>query len=285
MDRKETVELKDGRLLGFVEYGDTKGLPTFYFHGTPGSRLEASRFDEVAAFNGYRLIGIDRPGMGLSSIDKNRSILSWVTDVVSFADCLKIDKFSIIGHSGGGPFVAACAYAIPQRLNGAAIVSGIAPFENPESAIGMSRGQIIVNRLIKNMPWLANVMMGLTLMMLKNSKMMRQMIKQLPEVDQTLFRDPVIGKALIHSTLEAFRNGVFGAAQEMKLLSNPWGFDLRSINFPMTIWQGTLDSQTPMSHANIYAKLVPGAQLKIIEHEGHLSLMKNHMGDILRGMR
>jgi len=285
MARKKTVELKDGRLLGFAEYGDSNGHPVFYFHGTPGSRLEASRFHEAAVANGYRLIGIDRPGMGLSSIDKNRSILSWVTDVAGFSDCLEIEKFSIIGHSGGGPFVAACAYAIPQRLNGAAIVSGMAPFDNPESPIGMSRGQIIANKLIKNMPWLANVMMGLTFMMLKNPKMMGKMIKQLPEVDQALFRDPVIGKALINSTLEAFRNGVFGAAQEMKLLSNPWGFDLKNINSPITIWQGTLDSQAPMSHAKIYAKLIPGAQLKIIENEGHLSLIKNYMADILRGMR
>lgn len=278
----KTIQLKDGRLLGFAEYGDPKGLPVFYFHGFPGSRLEAGRFHEVAAANGYRLIGIDRPGMGLSSIDKNRSILSWVTDVASFADCLEIDRFSIIGHSGGGPFVAACSYAIPQRLNGAAIVSGMAPFDNPESLIGMSRGQIIVNKLIKNIPWLANIMMGLTLMMLRNPKMMRKMIKQLPEVDQILFRDPVIGKDLINSTLEAFRDGVVGAAQEMKLLFNPWGFDLKNITVPITIWQGSLDSQAPMSHAKIYAKLIPGAQLKIIEGEGHLSLIKNHMVDILR---
>lgn len=285
MEIKETVELKDGRLLGFAEYGDRKGLPVLYFHGFPGSRLEVGRFHDAAAANGYRLIGIDRPGMGLSSIDKNRNLLSWASDVANFADCLEIEKFSIIGHSGGAPFVAACAYAIPLRLNGAAIVSGMAPFDNPESLVGMSRGQIIANKLIKNLPWLNNIMMGLTLIMLKNPKMMRPMIKQLPEVDKALFEDPVMAKALINSTLEAFRNGVMGAAQEMKLLFNPWGFELNNINFAITIWQGTLDSQAPMSHAKLYAKSIPGAQLKIIENEGHLSLMKNHMTDILRCLR
>ena len=284
MDRKETVELKDGRLLGFAEYGDPNGLPIFYFHGFPGSRLEASRFHDVAADNGYRIIGIDRPGMGLSSIDKNRSMLSWATDVAHFADYLEIEKFSIIGHSGGGAFVAACAYAIPNRLNGAAIVSGMAPFDNPESLIGMPRGQIIANKLIKNRPWLANLMMKLTFMMLKNPKMMEPMIKQLPKIDQDLFRDPVIGKALINNTIEAFRNGVVGVAQEMKLLLNPWDFDLKNISVPITLWQGSLDPQVPMSHAKIYEKLIPGAQLKIIENEGHHSLITNHMVDILRGM-
>ena len=110
------------------------------------------------------------------------------------------------------------------------------------------------------------------------------MIKQLPKIDQDLFRDPVIGKALINNTIEAFRNGVVGVAQEMKLLLNPWDFDLKNISVPITLWQGSLDPQVPMSHAKIYEKLIPGAQLKIIENEGHHSLITNHMVDILRGM-
>lgn len=49
----------------------------------------------------------------------------------------------------------------------------------------------------------------------------------------------------------------------------------------MTIWQETLDSQAPMSHAKIYATFSPGAQLKIIENEGHHSLIRNHINQIL----
>ena len=30
--------LKDGRTLGFAEYGDPKGEPAIEFHGCPGSR-------------------------------------------------------------------------------------------------------------------------------------------------------------------------------------------------------------------------------------------------------
>ena len=285
MHEQRSIKLADGRQLGFAEYGDPNGIPILYFHGFPGSRLEAGRFHEVAVSNRYRLIGIDRPGIGLSSIDKKRSILSWATDVANFADCLGIKKFSIVGHSGGGPFVAACAYAIPEQLNGAAIVSGMAPFEKPESRIGMARGQIIANNLIKMMPWLSSVMMKLTFLLLKNpDKMMNQMIKQLPEVDQALFRDPAVRKAIIDGTIEAFRNGVSGPAYEMRLLVNPWGFDLENIKYPITIWHGALDTQVPISHAKIYANLIPGAQLKIIENEGHHSLLKNHIDEILRSV-
>jgi len=43
-------------------------------------------------------------------------------------------------------------------------------------------------------------------------------IKPLSQIDQQIFRDPVGGKELIASTLEAFRSGVSGAAFELKLL-------------------------------------------------------------------
>lgn len=37
----ETLWLRDGRLLGYAEYGDLDGKPVFFFHGWPGSRLQA----------------------------------------------------------------------------------------------------------------------------------------------------------------------------------------------------------------------------------------------------
>jgi len=133
-----SINLPDGRKIGFSEYGDPLGTPIFYFHGTPGSRLEAGRFNEVTAIDHCRLIGLDRPGMGLSSLDPERTLLSWATDVANFADSLSIKKFSLIGHSGGAPYAAACAYAIPDRLNSVAIVSGMGPFEKPEAQIGLA---------------------------------------------------------------------------------------------------------------------------------------------------
>ena len=127
MNFEKTLTLKDGRILGFAEYGDLRGAPIFYFHGFPGSRLEASCFQDIAHSHGWRLIGVDRPGMGLSSLDSKRTLLSWAQDVTYLADSLRIERFSVIGHSGGGAFVVACAHTIPERLIGAAIVSGIAP--------------------------------------------------------------------------------------------------------------------------------------------------------------
>ena len=277
-----SLELKDGRQLGFAEYGDPDGQPIFYFHGLPGSRLEAGHLHEVAATNNIRLIGLDRPGMGLSSAEPKRSILSWVADVEAFADSMGIAKFSIIGHSGGAPFVAACAYRIPHRLNGAAIVSGMAPFENPEATASLARGQRLVNSIIKVIPWVANLMMKLIFIMLNKPGMLKQMLKQMPEVDQLVFREPESSKAIIDATKEAFRSGVSGMSQEIVLTLKPWGFKLENITYPITIWQGGMDKQAPEMHARIYAKVIPNANLTFFKDEGHLSILKNHGEEILR---
>jgi pimeloyl-ACP methyl ester carboxylesterase len=277
-----SLELKDGRQMGFAEYGDPEGQPIFYFHGLPGSRLEAGHLHEVAIVNNFRLIGLDRPGMGFSSIEPKRSILSWVEDVEAFADSMNIDKFSIVGHSGGAPFVAACAYTIPNRLNGAAIVSGMAPFENSEATASLSRGQRIVNRLINAIPWVAHVMMKFTSIMLNKPGMLKQMLKQMSEADQLVFCDTQSSKAIIEATKEAFRSGVSGASQEIILSLKPWGFKLENITYPITIWQGGRDKQAPEMHARIYAKLMPNANLMFFKEEGHLSIFKNHGEEILR---
>ncbi len=174
-----SITLKDGRQLGYAEYGNPEGKPVFYFHGFPGSRLEAGHLQNVALLNRYRLIGIDRPGMGLSSFQVKRTILSWVNDVEMLADCLGINKFSIVGHSGGAPFVAACAYKIPHRLHGAAIVSGMASFEISEATASLARGQRLINGAIKMMPWIATGMMKLTLTMLKKPWMLKQLLKKM----------------------------------------------------------------------------------------------------------
>lgn len=278
-----TIDLPDGRKIGFSEYGDPLGTPIFYFHGTPGSRLEAGPFHEMATTNHCRLIGLDRPGMGLSSFDSKRTLLTWAKDVEYFANNLSIINFSLIGHSGGAPYVAACARAIPERINAAAIISGMGPLEKHDAKMGLATGQKIINNFIHFVPASASLMMWLTEKMLKNpDKMFHHMIKQLSEPDQLIFNDPKEKDSLITSTLEAFKNGLQGPAHEMRLLLKPWGFNMEEIQVPVYIWYGELDKQTPKSHAKLYAQLIPNAQFKILDKEGHISILKNHMNEILQ---
>ncbi|MBL7478603.1 alpha/beta fold hydrolase [Legionella bononiensis] len=280
-----TILLNDGRTLGYAEFGDPKGEVVFYFHGLPGSRLEAGHWENIACLNHYRLISIDRPGMGLSSKHPTRTILSWADDVEALANYLGIPKFSIIGHSGGAPFVAGCGYKIPHRLNKIAIVSGMGPFEIPEATASLGRGQRFINKMIKAIPPIATVMVNLMFLMLKKPGILKKMTSKMSEVDQRILGDTEAGDLFIQSSLEAFKGGITGVSQEIQLSLKPWGFDMSHIKCPVVIWQGRLDKQAPLAHANLYAKLNPNASLKVLDHEGHISLLINHGEKILRSVR
>lgn len=275
------ITLKDGRKLGFLECGDPKGHPVFYFHGFPGSRLQASDFHEIAKTHRCRFFGIDRPGMGLSTFNKKHTILNWSQDIIAFANHLSIDKFSIIGHSGGAPFVMACAYTIPERLNGAAIVSGLAPITLPETKMSMSWGLRIMNMLVRYIPGFAFLLMKIQQKLMLKPKIFNQFIQKLPAPDGVTLQDINRINRMMDMIAEAFKDGVSGPAQEMRLVLKPWGFNLEKITYPITIWQGKLDVQVPVSHADVYNTKLPHAKLKLFEHEAHISTLYNHMGDIL----
>ncbi len=108
------ITLCDGRGLGFAEFGDLQGRPVFYFHGFPGSRLEAKLAEKISLDTHVRFIGIDRPGYEFSSVKPARTFFDWPDDVAELADALGVDRFSILGVSGGGPYAAACRKSRPS---------------------------------------------------------------------------------------------------------------------------------------------------------------------------
>ena len=91
-------------------------MPVIAHHGTPGGRIEYWRDPTIYARHGLRRITFDRPGYGESTRLAGRSIADVVPDVVAIADALGIDRFAVIGGSGGGPHTLACAALLPERV-------------------------------------------------------------------------------------------------------------------------------------------------------------------------
>src|ERR1700756_1202961 len=135
----QQLRLPGGRLLGYDEYGVPDGNPIFYFHGSPSTRLEWLLFGNDALANklNIRVIVPDRPGLGRSEFHLGRRIGDWPEDVLALADNLKLTRFAVCGYSGGGPYAAACALKMPERLTRVGIVSGTAPFDEPGLTAGV----------------------------------------------------------------------------------------------------------------------------------------------------
>src|SRR5687768_17230337 len=123
--------------MGYAELGRPDGRPIVLLHGFLSSRLAGVLADADARALGVRLIAVDRPGHGLSDFKRRRRVAHWVPDVASLADVLGLDRFAVLGVSTGGPYAAACAALLPQRVRTAGIVSGWAPSNAPRTKPGL----------------------------------------------------------------------------------------------------------------------------------------------------
>jgi pimeloyl-ACP methyl ester carboxylesterase len=104
-----TIELADGRSVGFATYGRPDGTAVLWCHGGPGSRMEPAHLGAEAAEAGLLLIGIDRPGYGMSTPCPGRTIAGWVPEALAVADEIGAARFVAVGESTGG------AYALAPR--------------------------------------------------------------------------------------------------------------------------------------------------------------------------
>ncbi|MEM7330625.1 MAG: alpha/beta hydrolase [Chloroflexota bacterium] len=281
MNSFEQITLKDGRKLAFAVYGAKQGgQPIFYFHGWPSSRLEGSNYvDALMGVNG-RLIAVDRPGIGQSDIQPKRTLLDWPDDVCELADQLGFAKFHVLGTSGGGPYVAACAYKIPDRLLGASIIAGLSPMNNPKTKDGMRLMNRIILPMGKSAPWLLGLILKMMRSSFENPKSLERMLSDLPDVDKALFKGE-LATHFLTTGQESFTQGVQGNIVEGRIYAEPWGFNLRDIKIPVSIWQGSLDVNVPLSNGRILADEIPNANAHFIEEEGHLSLIINQKEAIL----
>jgi len=61
------MQSSDGRAIGVRIAGAEEGPLVIYLHGSPSSRLDVDYMHARSERRGVRLVGIDRPGYGLST--------------------------------------------------------------------------------------------------------------------------------------------------------------------------------------------------------------------------
>jgi len=105
------LTLRDGRTLAYMDRGPRTGTPFLHFHSFQGSRLERmAADDDLLARLNIRFISPDRPGIGLSTPARDRTLVGWAADVRQLTDHLlgPEQPFSILGFSAGATYALAC---------------------------------------------------------------------------------------------------------------------------------------------------------------------------------
>jgi pimeloyl-ACP methyl ester carboxylesterase len=286
-EREHRLRLADGRMLACLELGDPAGPPVLYFHGYPGSRLEARVAAPAAARLGLRLLAVDRPGFGQSTFQTGRSIGAWAADVAALADGLGLQRFAIVGVSGGGPYALACAALLPDRLSRVALVCPLGPLDVADGKTGMLPQDRIMLALAAHVAPLARGVVHLLAHWMRQDadRYLGFMMAGMVSPDRDLFADPGYRAIMLASTAEALKQGGRGAAWELTLIARPWDFRLQDVRMPVSLWQGLVDQILPAPMARRLAAALPACSPHYLPGEGHLSLVVHHIGEVLAEVR
>ena len=268
------LELRDGRSIGIAEFGVPDGKTIFWFHGTPGGRRQVPPLARLIALEcGVRLIGVERPGVGRSTPYLHDCVGDYAGDIEQLADRLNVDRFGVVGLSGGGPYVLACAHELPERVVAGAVLGGVAPAVGDDAATGGAIQVVRRMRLpLQLMARPAGYAFWALIYALRPlaSPAFDLFIGSMPEGDQKVMNRPEMKAMFIDDLLHASRLQLHAPLFDMILFSRPWGFSLRDIRVPVRFWHGDADAMVPLAHGEHQAMLVPDSDLRVRSREGHM---------------
>lgn len=269
-----------GRRLSVESLGDPEGKPVFLLHGTPGGRIGPRPRGIVLYRLGIRLICYDRPGYPGSDRNPQRTVASAAEDVSRIADHLEIDRFSVVGRSGGAPHALACAALLPDRVISAAAMGSLAPrdAEGLKWEAGMTESNVLAYKYAKVDPSdeLRAFLEEQAKSVVKGSEgLLSSLWSEMDDHDKQVFDDIGLRQIIANIHVEALRgNCVDGWLDDVIALARPWGFEPAKITVPVKLWGGQKDVFSPVGHTYWLAEKITGAEVEIEYGEAHFSTVK-----------
>lgn len=250
----------------------------FLLHGTPGSRLGPLPLGRVLYQLGVRLITFDRPGYGWSDRLISRTVADVVPDVRAIADALGIDKFAVVGRSGGGPHALACAALLPERVTRAGVLVSLAPWaaEGLDWFAGMADSNVREYTAAASQPEVltARLVRAAARIRADPASHVAALSQEMPEADRRIVADTGIRALLAENFAEALRESADGWIDDALAFCAPWGFSLEDIQVPVLLWHGENDVFSPVAHARWLAEQIPGAIMSIRPHGAHFDAIE-----------
>ena len=272
--RNHVLKMPDGSSVAWAEYGHPHGAPLVYFHSQGGSRYEARLLHDAARDAGFRLIAIDRPGIGLSSYRRLSGHSAFAVIVRAVLAELGLEQAGLLAWAGGAPFALAFACEYPDAVKAVNLLSPLPARPAAETlsarlALAIMRGLICLRHKLPD---------GRT------DQYWKRLRDTLCYVDRKQFDNPRISGILREDAGEAVRQGSRGVAQDCAMSFRGWDFRPETIFVPVHLWQGSADNFSVPCSAERLQALLPGAILHSIARQGHL-FFTSSADDIFRCYR
>ena len=269
------LSLDDGRALDVAVAGASGDTPFVFHHGTPGSAIVFEPFLREVLARGLRYVAYSRPGYGDSTRRAGRTVADCAGDTLAVVEQLGHDRFYTVGWSGGAPHAIACATLMPERVLAAASIAGPAPTgaEGLDWLGGMGEENVEeFGAAIAGPDELRSYLekVGPDFGAVTGEEIVAALGDLVGEVDKAALTGE-LGAFLAGNIREGLRNGIWGWFDDDLAFVRDWGFVLRALAVPVTVWQGAQDRMVPFSHGEWLVGHAP-VRARLLPEHGHLSL-------------
>jgi pimeloyl-ACP methyl ester carboxylesterase len=235
-------------------------LTLVWHHGSPQTGAPLEPLLAAAASRNLRLVTYARPGYGGSSPRPGRDAAQAAADVAEIVDSLAIDRFAVMGASGGGPHALACAALLPDRVIGVVTLASPAPYTD-------------------TFDWYAGMASPGGLRAAAGGRDARERYAATEVFDETSFTSA--DWAALNGTWASLgrdaglaeKAGPDGLIDDDVAFAAPWGVQLGEIRVPTLLVQGGEDRVIPPTHADWLLRNVPSAELWLRPRDGHISVL------------
>jgi pimeloyl-ACP methyl ester carboxylesterase len=269
-----TVRVRDGRKLGIAEFGTPDGQPVVWFHGTPGARRQIpEEARKVADARGLRIVGIDRPGVGLSTAFQYEHVFDLVADLELVVDQLGIERFATIGLSGGAPYAMAAAAGLPGRVPAVGVLGGVVPSVGPDAPpggwVGMAKRFKTVLPIIRHP---SGIFLTAFVRALKplGPQALEIYARFAPPGDREVLTRPDVKEMFLDDLSKNGGRSMRAIVADGILFTREWGFEPHEIDAPIWWWHGDSDNIVPLEHAEWLVPRLHRATLFVRPGESHL---------------
>ena len=270
----QVVKAADGRRLCVESSGAADGTPVFLLHGTPGSRNGPRPRGIILYRLGIHLISYDRPGYGCSDPQPGRTVADTADDIAAIADALDVDRFGIVGRSGGAPHALSCAAVLGERVYSAAALACLAPFgaQGLDWFDGMAVSNVEAYRDAEADEDLAAELASRAGKVRNDpDSLLRSLWPELVGNDRKVVGDIALRRILAETYAEALQETACGWIDDVLALRRAWGFDLSTITRPVMLWHGGDDVFSPVSHTMWLAEQIKNSTLNVQSDAAHFS--------------